>query len=821
MSNKIHSLDDFLLLLKGVKPGRKGQFMALCPGHDDRNRSLSIRLADNKILLRCFADCQLLDILKPLGLQPQDLFLNGHKTVPEYPEIVAIYRYDGFEVVRTRPKGFFQRRPDGRGGYVTNLKGITPTLYHQDELKQAIDVCEGEKDTDRLRSEGFTATCNAMGAGKWRDAYSQALTGADVVIIPDNDQPGRDHAAQVACSCYGKAASIRVLELQDAKDISEWLDKGHTAAELRELANGCPDYKPLAASTLPEIVVTGRHLRDNTTDALNALYKANTPEKIFYRGGALCRISRDELNRPTIELLTESALRGHMDRSANFTRYNGNKSDTTVIPPPLDIVRDINSLGDWKFPALLGITEAPFIRPDGTVFTTPGYDSLTHLYYAPAPGLVVPSIPQKPSSSELKAATELVLEVLCDFAFTDEVNRANAVGALITPVLRPLIGLAPMAVFDKPQPGTGASLLADVISVVATGRPAATMGEPRSEDEFEKKLNAHLLEGRSLCVIDNVDGKLQSDTLARFLTSLYISVRPLGQSADLRLRNSLTYIVTGNNIQLGGDLPRRCFWLRLNAQMSRPWLREGFRHPRLIEWLTENRGKFLASILIIARAWVVAQRPQNPQLIILGGFEDFCHVVGNILHFMGVSGFLGNLSALYDEMDKDTPQWEGFLETWREIIGDTPITVAELVEKLADSLELRNSLPDSLVTRDERNYNRRLGNALAKRSEVYHPNDLMLVKDGTKHRAVLWKVVQNMVNSPGLRHKSELSELSNTIPHMEKSREDNDIYKKGEVDNSPNSHPGSNQCELEDNNAVYHRDPWDEFLEKAEVKSDE
>jgi hypothetical protein len=143
----------------------------------------------------------------------------------------------------------------------------------------------------------------------------------------------------------------------------------------------------------------------------------------------------------------------------------------------------------------------------------------------------------------------------------DKAGRANTIAAIMLPVIRPLINLAPMAVFDKPQSGTGASLLADVISVVATGRPAATMGVPRSEEEWEKKLNSHLLEGRALCVIDNVDQKLWSDTLARFLTSHYISVRPLGRSADVRLRNTLTYIMTGNNVQLGGDLPRRCFWM--------------------------------------------------------------------------------------------------------------------------------------------------------------------------------------------------------------------------------------------------------------------
>jgi len=247
---------DLLSRLKGVRSNGTG-FTALCPGHNDTNPSLSITEVDGKILLKCFAGCDLSNILQSLNLEPKDLFLDGRKTKPEQREIVAIYHYidangKPFEVVRTIPKGFYQRQPDGKGGYLNHLKGITPTLYHQDKLKQMIDsgtpvyVVEGEKDTDRLRGLGLVATCNPMGAGKWHDSYSQALKGADLVIIPDNDQPGRDHAGQVAKSCHGMVKRVRVLELpgDNKSDVSDWLDNGGDVAQLKELAEACPDYEP-------------------------------------------------------------------------------------------------------------------------------------------------------------------------------------------------------------------------------------------------------------------------------------------------------------------------------------------------------------------------------------------------------------------------------------------------------------------------------------------------------------------------------------------------------------------------------------------------
>lgn len=79
MSRRIRSLNDFLGLLKGVKQAHDGQYLALCPGHRDTKPSLSVKETDGKVLLQCFAGCELNDILTPLGLEPKDLFLNRHK----------------------------------------------------------------------------------------------------------------------------------------------------------------------------------------------------------------------------------------------------------------------------------------------------------------------------------------------------------------------------------------------------------------------------------------------------------------------------------------------------------------------------------------------------------------------------------------------------------------------------------------------------------------------------------------------------------------------------------------------------------------------
>ena len=799
MTAKPQSLNDFLVLLKGVKQVRDGQYLALCPGHHDIKPSLSVKEVNGKILVKCFAGCELNDILRPLGLEPKDLFLNGPKVKPQDREIEAIYHYTDtngkpFEVVRTRPKGFYQRQPDGKGGYSNNLKGIMPTLYHQDKLKQAIDnatpiyVVEGEKDADRLWGLGLVGVTNSGGAGKWRDSYSEALRGADLVIIPDNDGPGHDHANNVAKSCYGMAKRIRLLELPgEFKDISHWLDNGGSVEQLGKLLASCQNYELPPDATLPEIVVTDRHLRDITADALDALYKANKPERIFRRSGALTRISLDEKGRPYTEALGESAFRGCLARSCNFMRITA-KGDRVAVTPPLDVVRDCLSLGEWQFPVLLGITEAPVIRPDGTVMNRPGYDSTTNLYYYPSPKLMMPPIPDKPSDSDIKTAIELVLEPLADFPFDTEASRANAIATLFTPILRPIIaGCVPLALFDKPQQGTGASLLAEVISLIATGRAAAMMTAQKDDEGWRKAITSLLLKGQLIVTIDNIEYDLWAPSLAAILTATTYQDRILGRSEMVILPNRTTWLATGNNIRLRGDLPRRCIWVRMDAQMSRPWLRDlsSFRHPKLIEWVSENRGAILAAILTIARAWVAAGMPAAQGLPNLGGYESYCRIVGGVLAYMGVSGFLANLDAMYNEADAETPQWEGFLKIWHDILGDKAVTAAELISHIHDNTELRDALPDVIADPGIKNYTRRLGNALARKKGVRYPNGYSVIKTDKGEHGAMWQVL-----TPGLTLKKENRQAklammadspdsSSNPSRMQKNEDSKNLYKNG------------------------------------------
>ncbi len=489
-------------------------------------------------------------------------------------------------------------------------------------------------------------------------------------------------------------------------------------------------------------------------------------------------------------------------------------SEIPVPAPPLNIVRDFMSLPNWDFmgqpyrrlPGLLNVTEVPILRSDGSILTKPGYDQDSRLYYEPAAGLTMPAVPNKPNKEELQAAASLILEPLNDFPFDSEASKTNALALLLTPVCRPMIdGLAPLCLLDKPQPGTGASLLADVIAVIGTGRQAAMMAPPRSDEECEKRIGSFLLSGQSILIIDNVEGYLYFASLAMLLTDPTFQTRILGQTKIVRLPNRGTYIVTGNNIKLGGDMARRCYLSRMDAHEARPWMRDtsSFKYTHLIQWVKANRGQLLGAILTMARAWVEAKRPVPKGLPTLGGFEEWANTIGGILAHAGFTDFLGNLDFMYQQADIETPQWEEFLAAWLEVFGPEPILIDTIAKSLGENETITGAFPDG-VNRDPKKFNRSLANALRRRAGVHYPNGLMVLKCEYKiHHAVPWQVI-NFRDNPDKRGvgtqeklsfepdiKGELGELgshpSSTLENTKAEKGDKKGNKNEAEANSPNS----------------------------------
>lgn len=234
-------LSPFLDKLGNVKKGSGNKYTALCPAHQDKERSLSITADHEKILVKCFAGCTTEAVMESLGLSMADLFF-GNNSKPTTPKIVKTYDYTDeagtllFQVCRLHPKSFRQRHKNSKGEWVWDMKGVKRVLYHLPDIVRAETVyfVEGEKDADALIMEcGQIATTSPGGANAWKDDLAEPLIGKKVILIPDNDEAGYTYMREAAVSLMGKAELSCIL--LPCKDISDWLAEKHHFDELEGL----------------------------------------------------------------------------------------------------------------------------------------------------------------------------------------------------------------------------------------------------------------------------------------------------------------------------------------------------------------------------------------------------------------------------------------------------------------------------------------------------------------------------------------------------------------------------------------------------------
>ncbi len=306
----MNASDQLVQLLPHLKvvrgPDKRGEYVAWCPLHADGQgkppHSPNLRVSERGWFCDvCNRGGSLRELAKEVGIAIES------KTGLN---IVAEYDYNDergnllFQVVRLDPKGFRQRCRDAKGKWSYSLNGTRRVPYRLPDLladpTQPVWIVEGEKDVDRLRALGLIATTNPMGAGKWRSEYSKFLRNRDVVIVPDNDQPGEDHAQSVAISLQGKAHSIKVVRLPglpEKGDVSDWLDAGHSLSELAQFVASTPEFNS-GNGTPPSAARSGEGGKRSQADEMLALGKA----------AGLTHL-RDDLGEPFLQI----SIDGHQE----------------------------------------------------------------------------------------------------------------------------------------------------------------------------------------------------------------------------------------------------------------------------------------------------------------------------------------------------------------------------------------------------------------------------------------------------------------------------------------------------------------------------
>lgn len=411
----------------------------------------------------------------------------------------------------------------------------------------------------------------------------------------------------------------------------------------------------------------------------------------YVRNGELVQIaeiSGDTLNeerhglKHAIVGIGPDSLRRLLARHAEVYRMKAGKKDEgpSEVPasPTVAVCKAVLTETNWPGrPALANLVGAPVLRPDGTVLQEPGYDAATTFYYAPHADL--PRIPDAPTREQVDQALLFVLDhVLGDFPWASDSDRANFLALLVSPIIRSYVGgLLPLGAISAADRGSGKTLLADIIGTLygATVRPWVS-----DDDELRKSITAALMGTSAVVTFDNVGDtdSVEAPTLAKLLTSPVWDDRVLGRSEQARLTNDRLWLVTGNNIRFGGDIAQRTVLVHLDPKCPRPDLRTDFRIPDLDEWLedADNRARLLHALLLLTRAWIVGGAPRGEYA--MRSFRRWARALGGFLAFHGICGFLANASQL-EQQDEEAAAWSGFLTTWHERYGSTPITATDLL----------------------------------------------------------------------------------------------------------------------------------------------
>ena len=246
-------------------------------------------------------------------------------------------------------------------------------------------------------------------------------------------------------------------------------------------------------------------------------------------------------------------------------------------------------------------------------------------------GLTFPAIPEHPTRENAERAIGAFKQIYGQFPFTEN-SYSVALSLILSLLLRHLLPTVPIHCFTAPEPGSGKTKAVEAAAGATTGMDVVRMNY-RNLEEFEKHLPLPLMSGDPLVLIDNVGCKITSHELATAVTTAAeLEVRKLGETTRIRTLNRSVFAITGNQLRIGGELPRRCLLARINPNKAEPESRQfKFDPPARAR---ERFPNLAVAALTAARWYLQADCPQPSYADSkrqLGSFEEWNRVVRGLL----------------------------------------------------------------------------------------------------------------------------------------------------------------------------------------------
>ncbi|MGQ4358893.1 bifunctional DNA primase/polymerase [Streptomyces sp. SAS_272] len=510
--------------------------------------------------------------------------------------------------------------------------------------------------------------------------------------------------------------------------------------------DGIPDDHEAPAGPGLRIVTSKPELDiTNEADAIDGLLGIMTAEQLpglYKRSSGPCWVYEDDQGNPLVKQLGTDNLRAYLaDHVTTFQVVRDPFTEGTKEVRELFMPKTCGTIlgrKDWPLLPLRGIVTSPVVRPDGTLVQSPGYDRATGLYLHPR--IPLRRLAPQVSDEAVQRAKDIVLnQMLADFPFVDDSDRAQYLGALLSPIIRPYVpGPTPLVVITGTSQASGKTLLKDVFGSLY-GLAETPWAE--NDAELRKAITAKMWDcGDPIIAMDNLPNGhiIKSPILSSLVTGATWSDRLLGSTSSVTMPNDRLWVLTGNNLRTGGDNLRRTLWVRLDPDCPNPDQRDNFTVGDLRNWLETNASTVVAALVTIVRGWLAAgAKTINTRM---GDYSRWASTIAGILDYLKVPGWLANRGEASTALDDEAQEWAAFLTDWHQRIGTEPVTTKAL-------LGLKDTVPQ--LHNGDLPSGKQLGHWLKARQGRYF-EDLKVVLVYDSHlKQNTWRVEQHVDKGTG------------------------------------------------------------------------
>ncbi len=401
----------------------------------------------------------------------------------------------------------------------------------------------------------------------------------------------------------------------------------------------------------------------------------------YQSGGLIVRVHTDaRTGNPETAPISLPALTKSLSTVASWEKFDKRSDDWVRRDPP---ARHCSILYDSKeyqhLPALNGVVRQPYLREsDGELIDEPGYNRESGLFGVFDAGkFSIPNIAAI-SDDQVKLAKGMIEDLLVEFSFTDNHDKAAAVSAIFTAVVRPTLPHAPAFHAKAPVFGSGKSFLCELTSIFAGPAGSLKVSYPRTADEATKSMLALLMTSPAVIEFDDMDCDwIPHGTINRMLTAEHITDRILGVSKTATVSTRSLILGSGNNVGPVRDLLRRVITINIDPRCATPATKIYSGNP--VETVKSNRESYVSAVLTLILAWKAAGSPKAdvaPIASYSGLWSDYCR------HAVMWLGYPDPATSLIEQLkhDPDAENLFALMTAWHTCFGSNLTTVRKAVE---------------------------------------------------------------------------------------------------------------------------------------------